>query len=47
MPVNSEADIQKIVQMTTSSNAEDKAILIAGFYPNGKTQYIAIDLSGE
>ncbi|HTN68862.1 MAG TPA: trypsin-like peptidase domain-containing protein [Dysgonamonadaceae bacterium] len=47
MPVNSESDIEKIVQMTTSSNAEDKAILIAGFYPNGKTQYIAIDLSGE
>lgn len=47
IPINSEADIQKIVQMTTSSNAEDKAILIAGFYPNGKTQYIAIDLSGE
>ena len=47
IPINTEADIQKIVQMTTSSNAEDKAILIAGFYPNGKTQYIAIDLSGE
>ena len=46
-PINTESDIAKIVQMTTSSNAEDKAILIAGFYPNGKTQYIAIDLSGE
>ena len=47
IPINSETDIQKIVQMTTSSNAEDKAILVAGFYPNGKTQYIAIDLSSE
>ncbi len=47
IPVNTEADINKIVQMTVSSNAEDKAILIAGFYPNSKTQYIAIDLSGE
>ena len=47
MPVNSEEDIAKIIQMTSSANAEDKAILIAGFYPNGKTQYIAIDLSGE
>ena len=47
IPINSQADIEKIVQMTTSSNVEDKAILIAGFYPNGKTQYIAIDLSGE
>lgn len=46
-PVNSESDIARIVQMVTSSNAEDKAIMIAGFYPNGKTQYIAIDLSGE
>lgn len=45
--INSESDIEKIVQNTTASNAEDKAILIAGFYPNGKTQYIAIDLSGE
>ena len=47
VPVNSEADIARIVQLTTSSNSEDKAILVAGFYPNSKTQYIAIDLSGE
>ncbi|MDD2475745.1 MAG: Do family serine endopeptidase [Dysgonamonadaceae bacterium] len=47
MPVNSEEEIAKIVQITSSSNAVDKAILIAGFYPNGKTQYIAIDLSAE
>lgn len=46
-PVNSEADIARIVQSTISSASEDKAILIAGFYPNGKTQYIAIDLSGN
>ncbi len=47
IPINSQTDIEKIVQMTTSSNTEDKAILLAGFYPNGKTQYIAIDLSSE
>ena len=47
IPVNSEADIAKIVQMTATSNSEDKVILIAGFYPNSKTQYIAIDLSGK
>ena len=47
IPVNSEADIRKIVQMTATSNSEDKVILIAGFYPNNKTQYIAIDLSGK
>lgn len=46
-PINKEADIERIVQMTTSSNAEDKAILVAGFYPNSRTQYIAIDLSSE
>lgn len=42
-PINSEADIQKILATTTRS--EDKAILVAGFYPGGRTQYIAIDLS--
>lgn len=47
MPVNSESDIEKIVQMTTAPNSVDKAIMVAGFYPNGKTQYIAIDLSGN
>ena len=47
IPVNSETDITKIVQMTATSNSEDKVILIAGFYPNSKTQYIAIDLSGK
>ena len=47
MPVNSEADIAKIVQMATTSKVQDKVILIAGFYPNSKTQYIAIDLSAE
>ena len=47
IPVNSEADVAKIVQMTATSNSEDKVILIAGFYPNSKTQYIAIDLSSK
>ena len=47
IPVNSETDIAKVVQMTATSNSEDKVILIAGFYPNNKTQYIAIDLSGK
>ena len=47
IPVNSEADVAKIIQMTATSKSEDKVILIAGFYPNSKTQYIAIDLSNE
>ena len=47
IPVNSEADIEKIVQMTTTSKSEDKVILIAGFYPNSKTQYIAINIAAE
>ena len=46
-PVNTEADIAKIVQIKITSKSEDKAILVAGFYPNSKTQYIAIDLSTE
>lgn len=44
-PVNSEADITRIV--TSLQNREDKVLLVAGFYPNGRTQYIAIDLSTE
>ena len=47
IPVNSEADVAKIVQMTATTKSEDKVILIAGFYPNSKTQYIAIDLSNK
>ncbi len=47
IPVNTEAEIAKIVQMTTTTKSEDKVILIAGFYPNSKTQYIAIDLSSQ
>lgn len=42
-PVNSENDINRIVAST--QNKEDKVLLVAGFYPKGRTQYIAIDLS--
>jgi len=44
-PVNSESDIARIVAST--SNRQDKVLLVAGFYPNGRTQYIAIDLTGN
>ena len=45
MPVNSQNDIAKIVA-TVNATSQDKVILVAGFYPpNGRTQYIAIDLS--
>src|SRR5690554_3119603 len=44
-PVNSEEDITKIVAATR--NRQDKVLLVAGFYPNGRTQYIAIDLSQQ
>lgn len=44
MPVNSEKDIAKIIASVNSSN-QDKVILVAGFYPRGRTQYIAIDIS--
>ncbi len=44
-PVNSESDIANIVAAT--SNNQDKVLLVAGFYPNGRTQYIAIDLTNN
>lgn len=44
-PVNTAQDVESIVAAT--SNREDKVVLVAGFYPNGRTQYIAIDLSAE
>lgn len=43
-PVNSESDIARIVT-SVNNQQQDKVILIAGFYPNGRTQYIAIDLT--
>lgn len=44
-PVNSGADIARIVSAVSRGANQDKVVLIAGFYPNGRTQYIAIDLS--
>jgi len=44
-PVNSESDVKTIVAST--QNRQDKVLLVAGFYPNGRTQYIAIDLSTQ
>ena len=44
-PVNSESDVNRIIAATKTR--EDKVVLVAGFYPNGRTQYIAIDLSNE
>lgn len=44
-PVNSENDLNSIVAST--QNRQDKVLLVAGFYPNGRTQYIAIDLTSE
>jgi Do/DeqQ family serine protease len=44
-PVNNENDLNAIVAST--QNRQDKVLLVAGFYPNGRTQYIAIDLSSE
>lgn len=42
-PVNNQSDVAKIIAAT--SNSQDKVVLVAGFYPNGRTQYIAIDLT--
>lgn len=44
-PVNSESDVANIV--SAANNSQDKVLLIAGFYPNGRTQYIAIDLTSS
>lgn len=44
-PVNTESDIANIVAAT--NNSQDKVLLVAGFYPNGRTQYIAIDLTNN
>ncbi|NLX67623.1 MAG: Do family serine endopeptidase [Bacteroidales bacterium] len=43
--VNSESDVANIVAATNTS--QDKVLLVAGFYPNGRTQYIAIDLTNN
>lgn len=45
-PVNSESDVANIVT-ATSNREQDKVLLVAGFYPNGRTQYIAIDLTNK
>jgi S1-C subfamily serine protease len=45
LPVNSQEDVDNIVAATLTR--EDKVVLIAGFYPNGRTQYIAIDLTAK
>lgn len=42
-PVNNEKDIASII--ASASKGQDKVVLVAGFYPNGRTQYIAIDLT--
>ncbi len=44
-PVNNEDEIKTIVVAT--QKRQDKVLLVAGFYPNGRTQYIAIDLSTQ
>lgn len=44
LPVNTQSDIARIVS-SVSSQQQDKVLLVAGFYPNGRTQYIAIDIS--
>ena len=46
IPVNTQSDIERIVANVNASS-QDKVLLIAGFYPNDRTQYIAIDLSNN
>lgn len=42
-PVSSPAEVERLIQSAAAS--QDKALFIAGFYPNGRTKYFAIDLS--
>lgn len=44
-PVSSSEDVDKMVQAVSKS--EDKALFIAGFYPNGRTQYYVVDLQQD
>ena len=44
--INSESDVANIVA-STNNREQDKVLLVAGFYPNGRTQYIAIDLTNK
>ena len=37
-------EVEQIIEQVLQNTAEDKALLIKGFYPNGKARYYAIDL---
>ena len=45
-PVNSEADVSQIVTDAVN-NPQDQTIIVTGFFPNSRTQNIAIDLGRE
>jgi Do/DeqQ family serine protease len=44
-PVNKPEDVDSLVMDTAKSS--DKGLFIAGFYPNGRTKYYAIDLGDD
>lgn len=44
-PVNSIKDLERIIDETLNSNQRDKALFIAGVYPNGRVVYYAINLA--
>lgn len=43
--ITSPSDIEKIFNSIMKGNSNEKAMFIAGIYPNGKTGYYAVDLS--
>lgn len=43
--VTSADDIEKITNAKLNGNNDDKVLFVVGIYPNGKTNYYAIDLS--
>ena len=43
--VTSPEQLEKIVDKVLKGNADDRYIVVKGFYPNGRTKVYAIDLA--
>lgn len=44
-PINNTKDLERIIDETLNSNQSDKALFIAGVYPNGRVVYYAVNLA--
>ena len=45
LPINTADDVQSAYEATINNGQQDKVLLIAGLYPNGKITYYAINLA--